>query len=320
MSKWTYSKAGVDIDKQRKMEENILKLVGSKTKGIGSYTSVFEINGKEVTLHVDGVGTKTILLSMVGREDIAGWDCVFVNANDVACEGFKVLAVVDYLAVEKSDEELARRIGQGLDKALREVGAYLAGGETAIMPDVVRGFDISCTVLGIREAKPSVPEPGDYVVGLASSGPHANGYTLIRRLIREGLLKLEDLMPEVIAPVTNYHNIVLEGMKTGVIKWAAHVTGGAFKKVHERLPTGLGIQYEYFEPPAIFKKIVEAARMDPTEAYRTFNMGIGMVIITKHPDKVLELSKKYAIEARPIGRVIEGPSKIQTPWGEVIIG
>ena len=320
MTRWTYSKAGVDIEKQRRMEIGILKSVGLKASGIGSYTSKLKIGGQEVTLHVDGVGTKTLLLSKVGKEEVAGWDCVVVNANDVACEGFKTVALVDYLAIEKPSEELAEKIGIGINRALEELKAYLAGGETAIMPDLVKGFDISCTVLGIREAVPSEPSEGDEVVGLRSSGPHANGYTLIRRLIDEGLISLNELMPEVVAPVVNYHNLVLEGMKRGSIKWAAHVTGGAFEKVHSRLPRGLGIEYECWKPPKIFEKLVEVAKLDPREAYKTFNMGIGMILVVNDSDEVLKLARAYGIEALPLGKVVKGPSKVCTPWGTVTIG
>ncbi len=320
MAKWTYSKAGVDIEKQKEMETNILRKVAPKAVGIGGYSSTLKLGDEEITLHVDGVGTKTLLLMKLGREEVAGWDCVMVNANDVACEGFKVVAAVDYLAIDKPNEELASKIGSGLNDALSELSAYLAGGETAIMPDLVKGFDISCTVLGVREAKPRAPKEGDYVVALASSGPHANGYTLIRKLIDAGVIDLEKLAPWLAAPVVNYHNFTIEGMKEGLIKWAAHVTGGAFEKVHKRMPEGLGIEYDCWDPPLVFKEIVERADMDPHEAYTTFNMGIGMIVITTEPDAVVEMANKFKIRAWIAGRVVKGNSKICTPWGTVEIG
>ncbi len=316
MERWTYSKAGVDINLQKKMQESFLQKSTKKAEGLGKYASTFRIDNKEVTLHVDGVGTKVILLHKFNKDWVSGWDCVMVNANDVACEGYKGVLLVDYLAVEKADPKLSEEIARGLSEGLDAIGAVLAGGETAIMPDVIKGYDISCTLLGIRVGRPRDPKEGDVVIAVKSTGPHANGYTLIRRLIDQGLIDINEIK-EVLNPVANYHNALLEGMKSGVVKWAAHVTGGAFKKVHERLPEGLGIELEQWDIPKVFSKIVEAGNLDAKEAYTTFNMGIGLIVIGT--EDAVEVFRKDGLEAWVAGRVVKGPTKIKTPWGVVEI-
>ncbi|ABU81494.1 phosphoribosylformylglycinamidine cyclo-ligase [Ignicoccus hospitalis KIN4/I] len=313
---WTYSKAGVDVSAQKAMEEQFIKKSKKLANGIGGYASSFNVCG-EVTLHVDGVGTKTELLRKYSRNWVAGWDCLMVNANDVACEGFRVFAYVDYLAVERGDPVLAREVAEGMSKAAEALGAVLAGGETAIMPDVVKGYDVSCTVLGVREARPQPPRPGDAVIAVASNGPHANGYTLIRRLIQAGLLDPEPLLDFLLAPVANYHNPLLRAMKEGKAKWGAHVTGGAFYKVHSRLPKGLGVRLEAWEVPEGFVKIVEAAGMSAEEAYKTFNMGVGMLVVGS--EEAVEAFEREGLKAWKAGEVVEGPTEIETPWGKVVI-
>jgi len=298
------------------MQEQFLDKVKLKANQVGGYASSFRACG-EMTLHVDGVGTKTLLLRKYSRNWVAGWDCLMVNANDIACEGFKAEVFVDYLATERGDPGLAEEIAEGLSRASEELGAVMAGGETAIMPDVVRGYDISCTVLGRRAAEPSRPEPGDKVIAVSSTGPHANGYTLIRKLIDAGLLDPEPLLDFLLAPVANYHNPLLEAMKEGLVKWGAHVTGGAFFKVHSRLPKGLGIRLECWEIPKGFLEIVEAAGIGPEEAYKTFNMGIGLIAVGS--EDAVEIFRRAGLEAWVAGEVVEGPSEICTPWGKLII-
>ncbi len=316
--KWTYSKAGVDIDKQRLMQKSFISLVKSKAKGLGGYASTFELGDKEITMHVDGVGTKVLLLHKYKRDWVAGWDCLMVNANDVACEGFKVELYVDYLAAEKGDPELAKEIAEGLAKAGEAIGATLAGGETAIMPDVIKGYDVSCTVLGLRVAKPKEPEEGDKVIAVASTGPHANGYTLIRKLIDSKALDPEQYLDQLLAPVANYHNALLKAMIERKAKWGAHVTGGAFEKVHMRLPKGLGLRLEAWEVPEVFKAIVKAGNLDPKEAYRTFNMGVGLLVIGD--EGAVRYFEEEGLRAWVAGEVVRGKTVIDTPWGRVEFG
>lgn len=316
--KWTYSKAGIDIDKQRLMQRSFISAVSKKAEGLGSYASSFKLGDKEITLHVDGVGTKVILLHKYSRDWVAGWDCLMVNANDIACEGFKVELYVDYLAAETGDPELAEELAKGLAKAGEAVGATLAGGETAIMPDVIKGYDISCTVLGVRVATPQRPTVGDKVIAVASNGPHANGYTLIRKLIEAKALDPEKYLDFLLAPVANYHNALLKAMVDGKVKWGAHVTGGAFEKVHMRLPKGLGLRLEPWEVPEGFKEIVKAGNLDPREAYRTFNMGVGLIAIGS--EEAVRYFEEEGLRAWVAGEVIEGKTIIETPWGRVEFG
>ncbi len=316
--RWSYSKAGVDIDKQRLMQKSFLTSIKSKAEGIGSYASTFKLGNEEITMHVDGVGTKVILLHKYERDWVAGWDCLMVNANDVACEGFKAELYVDYLASEAGDPKLAREIANGLAKAGEALKATLAGGETAIMPDVIKGYDISCTVLGLRVAVPKEPKEGDKVIAVASTGPHANGYTLIRKLIDSRALEPEPYLEQLLAPVANYHNALLKAMIDGKAKWGAHVTGGAFEKVHMRLPKGLGLKLEAWEVPEVFKAIVKAGNLEPKEAYRTFNMGVGLIVIGD--EGAAKYFEEEGLRAWVAGEVVRGNTTIDTPWGRVEFG
>ena len=142
-----YKDAGVDLDKQRTVHAAARRLLSG---GEGAYVRWVDIGGREVALHVDGVGTKTAWLLQAGRVDVAGWDCLAVNVNDVVCDGFEAVAAVDYIALAPGLEAEALKVLEGLERASAEAGVAILGGETAIMPDVVNGIDVVCTVLAVR--------------------------------------------------------------------------------------------------------------------------------------------------------------------------
>ena len=297
-----YKDAGVDLDKHWAVHREVARhLTGVQ----GLYTRWLKIGGVDVALHVDGVGTKAVLALEQDRLEVAGRDCVTVNVNDMVCDGFKPAAVVDYIAVEPQHLDKVPRVVAGVASKAAEVGAALLGGETAVLPGVVTGIDVVCATMGIRAADTRPPQPGDILIGLPSTGPHANGYSLLRRLFKpdEEICgrRAADLL---LAEVADY-TPVLEAMKKGVAAGAVHITGGAYKKLKKALGDK-GAELN-FDVPCLFKEVIKRG-VDPAEAYRVFNMGIGMVVYTDKNNLEHALARLEPLNPKTIGQVKEtGP-------------
>jgi phosphoribosylformylglycinamidine cyclo-ligase (EC 6.3.3.1) len=294
-----YRDAGVDLDKHWAVHREVAGHIG----GIrGLYTSWVKLGGVEATIHVDGVGTKAVLALQQDRLEVAGRDCVTVNVNDVVCDGFKPVAVVDYVAVEPQHLDKAPRVVAGVASKAGEVGAALLGGETAVLPGVVAGIDVVCTVLAVRTAGTRPPRSGDVLIGLPSTGPHANGYSLLRRLFKPEEevcgARAADLL---LAEVADY-TPVLRALEAGAVRGAVHITGGAYRKLKKALGE-LGAEIA-FEPPCIFREIIKRG-VDPAEAYRVFNMGMGMVVYTDRDNLEHALAHMEPHNPKPIGEVKE---------------
>ncbi len=328
---WTYAKAGVDLTKHRRMHasahELILRLaqeVGVEIQGLDEYAPYVKIGDLEICLHVDGVGTKTMILDHLNKLEVAGWDAVAMNVNDIACDGFRPYAASVYVSLPESNEEKFNRIMQGVYEAAKFSRFCIVGGETAIMPDLVTGPDVCCFLIGIRAHRPTAPSIGDVIVGVESNGVHANGYTLIRRAI---LTKhsLDKYIPELGAtlgeelskPTYIYSNLTLELYEKRLVKCAAHITGGAYtklrrilKKVKEKADILLD---SLPEPKPIFKFIQREANVPLDEMYRVFNMGIGMVYVTsrENAEEVVKVCKRHGFNAHVIGKICEGEGKIR---------
>jgi len=300
-----YKDVGVDLDKHWAVHREVARhLAGAQ----GLYTRWLRIGGVDFTLHVDGVGTKALLALEQDRLETAGRDCVTVNVNDIVCDGFKPEAVVDYVAVEPQHLDKAPRVVAGVASKAAEVGAALLGGETAVLPGVVMGIDVVCTIMGIRVANTRPPQPGDVLIGLASTGPHANGYSLLRRLFKPDEevcgSRAADLL---LAEVADYSS-VLEALKKGVIAGAVHITGGAYKKLKKALGDR-GAELN-FDVPCLFEEVVKRG-VEPAEAYRVFNMGVGIVAYTDpvNLEEALSLLEPYGPKA--VGQVKEsGPVSV----------
>ena len=299
-----YSKSGVDLGKLRSYHELAKSLFKTGEIGVGHYANALKLGDYYISVHVDGVGTKTLLALKTGIIEPVSQDCLAMNTNDLACIGSKPIAAVDYLALEKHDDELVSRILRGLSQASREAEVEILGGETAVMPGVISGFDLSCTVIGVSKNLLVGREvvPGDVVIGLPSSGPHSNGYSLIRRLIDEGKLSLKDYAEDLMRPTKFYHKAVLA--VADKIKAAAHITGGAYTKV--RRVVKYGMELEMPEPPEVFKAIMRAG-VSVEEMYKVFNMGIGMLVFVS-PESVEDVMKALKKFDDPVilGRVVEG--------------
>ncbi|MGC8583626.1 MAG: phosphoribosylformylglycinamidine cyclo-ligase [Thermoproteus sp.] len=293
-----YRDVGVDLEKQRGVHKAAGELLGGSA---GSYVRWINLGSVEAALHTDGVGTKTLWLLEAGKLEIAGWDCVMVNVNDVVCDGFRAKALTDYISLAPGLEEDAGEVLRGIADAAGRLGIEVLGGETAIMPDVVNGLDVSCTVLAVREARPGRVSPGDYIIGLESTGPHANGYSLLRKIFKLDERVCGGRVADIfLRPVADY-TPVLQMMREGLVKTAAHITGGGFSKLRRALGV-YGADIELGERPCWAEEIVRRG-VPPDELYRVFNVGIGMALITDAPDDALRRAEDFGISARIIGRV-----------------
>ena len=216
---WTYAKAGIDLNKHREMHkiahniiEELSKKFGIEVYGLKSYTPYVKIGNFEICIHSDGVGTKSIIAENCCKEDVIGWDCVAMNVNDIVVDGFKPLLLSTYVALPEDNVEKFRKIMNGIEKACNYSKMILIGGETAIMPDLLNYVDISCFVLGLRIANPKEVNVNDIVIGIESSGVHANGYTLIRK-IRENS-DFDDI-PIIIISTEDLEKTKAIGLKIG---------------------------------------------------------------------------------------------------------
>lgn len=265
-----------------------------------------------MALHADGVGTKVLVAEACNRYDTIGIDCVAMNVNDIICVGAEPLALVDYLALEKTQPRLVREIMKGLQKGAREAGVAIVSGETAIVPDIVRSFDLSATVVGIVRKSSIITgadaEPGDIILGLRSSGIHSNGLTLARKIL---LSRKPDprIARDLLRPTRIYVKPVTRLLRAGVeIHGLAHITGGAYSKL-KRIGTLAKVGFHFNnlpEPQLIFKKIQAKGRVSDREMYRTFNMGTGFLIICRK--KAVSHARKVLPEAKQVGYVTSGRS------------
>ncbi len=304
-----YRDAGVDLDKHREMHRIASGVLGGSR---GAYANWVVLDGREVTLHVDGVGTKTLVLERLGRLHVAGWDCVVMNTNDVACDGFRPVALVDYIALPRSDERLFREVLEGVSEAVSRLGLVLLGGETAILPGLAAGVDVVCTVMAVREVRvENQARVGDALYGLPSNGLHANGYSLVRRLVEERLggrydavLDGVNLSVELSKPVADYTGFILDAWREGLIHAAAHITGGAYTKLLRILPEGSQAVLRMPRSPPIFELLLRLG-VPPDEAYRVFNMGFGLVVAAAPggEDRLARLAEKHGYSLVRLGVV-----------------
>ncbi len=312
----SYARAGVDVSRVKKIQDEINALIATThSRDVlpvrGHYAGLLHFGNKILAIHTDGVGSKVLVAQALGKYDTVGIDCVAMNVNDIICVGARPVALVDYLALEREDEELVRELMKGLVKGAKEAGVSLVGGETAIMPDVIKGlagktgFDLAATCVGEATERALITgekmREGDVVIGFASSGVHSNGLTLARKI-----LNLKEWGNELLTPTKIYVKPLLALLRAVEVTGIAHITGGAFSKLRrigERARKGFLLD-DMPEPHPIFKEMNKHVR-DEKEMYRTFNMGVGMCVALKkeHAEKALALCKKNRQEARAIGRI-----------------
>jgi phosphoribosylformylglycinamidine cyclo-ligase len=317
----TYASVGVDITEIAKIH-NQIDLILSRTfrtrRGkIGQplnvhqhYAGLIKIDQERVlALHADGVGTKVLVASACKQYDTIGIDCVAMNVNDIICVGAEPLALVNYLALDRPQPHLVKQVMLGLQQGARMAGVAIVSGETAIMPDVIRGFDLAATVVGILNRKDIITgeecEEGDIILGLKSSGIHSNGLTLARKVLLNSRTHPaeEESLRELLRPTRIYVREVLKIKRSTEIHGLAHITGGAYsklKRIGNRAKVGFNLNALPL-PHKIFRTIQEKGEISDREMYRTFNMGIGFLIIC--PKRVVHQVERILPDAKLIGQV-----------------
>ncbi len=329
----TYARAGVDVSQVRKSHKALARLLESTFKTrkgkvghpvfpIGHYAGLVDLNdGRVLSLHTDNVGTKVIIAQLMRKYDTIGIDCIAMCANDLICTGAEPISFLDYLAMAIHDRRIVNEIAVGLVEGAKQAGIAIVGGETAIVPDLLSrdpGLDLVGMAAGICRRKDLVLgdeiRNGDALVGVASSGIHSNGLTLARKiLLREYTLK--ENVPELgrsigedlLEPTRIYVKPVLEAARKLEVHGLAHITGGAFAKLDRIVGLArLGASIEQLPPtPGIFGIIQKRGRVSNREMYRTFNMGVGFVVVCpeKTQDAAIRLFIKHGHSAFHLGRV-----------------
>lgn len=308
----TYRDSGVDIEAGNALVSAIGPLAKATARpgvmgGIGGFGALFDVNAAGYTDPVlvsgtDGVGTKLMLAFETGKHDTIGVDLVAMCANDVLCQGAEPLFFLDYFATGKLEAGVAEAVIAGIAEGCRQAGCALVGGETAEMPGMYPPghYDLAGFVVGAVERDAILPRrdemvAGDVLIGLTSSGPHSNGYSLIRKVIERTGLNVSAPCPFangtwaelLLAPTRLYSDAVLPLIKTGQVKGLAHITGGGLtENVPRMLPDTLkaDIDMEAWMPPAVFEWLQVEGGIEDAEMARTFNMGIGMVLCVAASD------------------------------------
>ncbi len=339
----SYASAGVDIDAAQRSLRNVTDAVKATYNartlgGIGGFGAMFsgefpELTNPVLVSSIDGVGTKTKVAQMAGDYSNLGRDIVNHCVNDILCQGAKPLFFLDYFGCSHLDSEAFESVVIGAAEACAAVDCVLIGGETAEMPGVYTDgeIDIVGTIVGVVDAEQKLPrgiqKPGDRIIGLASNGLHTNGYSLARKVlfdhaglsVRDPLPGAEDvtIADALLAPHTCYFNAIYPLIQQFPgISAVAHITGGGLT---DNLPRVL--QYEVqakiikrsWTPLPIFEAIQTLGKVDDADMYRTFNMGIGMVIVVDADEAgaVLNALSETGVYAAEIGKLSTGSRDVQ---------
>jgi len=292
--KITYKDAGVDIERGDEFVERIKKRVQSTyndrvMSGVGGFAALYKMGADRLlAAGTDGVGTKVKIAQMLNKHDTIGIDLVAMCVNDVICTGAKPMFFLDYLATGKLELHVAEEIITGVVDGCKQSEAALIGGETAEMPGLYGAgeYDLAGFCVGEVETKALVDgtklKDGDTLIALPSSGIHSNGYSLVRKLIKDSET---ELLKTALTPTRIYWNVVKEVLP--FVNGMAHITGGGLGNI-PRINMGFDFKLDYLpgldEAPSIFGEMVKRSGMEGKELYETFNMGIGFVFATSQPD------------------------------------
>ena len=335
LSAMTYQDAGVSINTGNKLVAEITSLVQSTKRSgcdakIGGFGSLFDmtvLNYQQPVLvsGTDGVGTKLQLTHVIQKYDTIGIDLVAMCVNDILAQGAEPLFFLDYFATSHLDLEQTKQVITGIVDGCKQSGCALIGGETAEMPGTYKTgeYDLAGFTVGIVEKDLLLPKKdtinaGDVIIGLASSGLHSNGFSLVRTIIKKNKIELLDpppfeseharLIDALLVPTTIYAKCLVPLFKTGVIKGVAHITGGGLvENIPRALPNNLSTDLDYttWKTPPVFEWL--AHYVEQKEMARVFNMGIGMVLISssKHTQQILKHCANNNQQAFCIGNVIK---------------
>ena len=307
----TYADTGVDIDAS---EAATAALIGAVGEFEGDYAGLVDIGDRYLALATDGVGTKLLVAEALDDYSTIGIDCIAMNVNDLIATGVTPVAFVDYLAVEAPDDDTSEAVGEGLSAGAKRAEIALVGGETAVMPDVIKGLDLAGACAGLAtedELFDGEAQAGDALVGLPSSGIHSNGLTLAREAATLNH-EYTDPFPyddrtvgEALLEPTRIYREVLEPLHAVETHAAAHVTGGGWTNLSRMGEFRYAID-DPFEPQPVFEFVQEEGDVSDEEMHRTFNMGTGFVAALPEDDADAVVDELD--DARVIGSVESGDS------------
>ena len=330
----SYAEAGVDIDAGNALVERIKPAARATNRpgvmaGLGGFGALFDLRAAGyadpvLVAATDGVGTKLRIAIDTGEVDSIGIDLVAMCVNDLVCQGAEPLFFLDYFATGKLDVNSAARIVQGIAEGCRRSGCALIGGETAEMPGMYEAgdFDLAGFAVGAMERGRALPQgvaAGDVLLGLASDGVHSNGYSLVRRIVDLSGLGWGDDCPfgdgtlgaALLAPTRLYVTQVLGAIRAGGVHALAHVTGGGLTENLPRvLPDGLGAQIDLdaWTLPPVFRWLAGAGGLAQAELLKTFNAGIGMVLVVDaaRADEIAQTLRESGETVHVLGQVQPG--------------
>ena len=327
---WTYAKSGVNIDQKSSAIESLVKELKYKRVGKGRaadlkglFTSLIDFGDDYLTLCTDGVGTKLMVAEELGIWDTVGIDCIAMNVNDTICVGAEPISFVDYIAIDRPNEKLTNAIGKGLEKGAEMSNMEIVGGEIAVLPDMVKGVDVSGTCLGYVGKDKVITgqdvEEGDLIISLASSGVHSNGLTLARKVFESSGIGMLDKISglsrsvgmELLEPTEIYVRQVLSMLGMHKVTGMVNITGGGLRNL---LRMRKGLRYvisDPVRPQPIFGKMQELGNIETREMYQTFNMGMGYTIVAS-PDEAEAIAKENR-NASIVGFVEKGKGVMYGP-------
>lgn len=337
-----YKKAGVDIEAGYRsvelMKEHIKKTMRPEVlTNIGGFSGAFSMEKLKsmenpvLVSGTDGVGTKIKLAFIMDKHDTIGIDCVAMCVNDIACAGGEPLFFLDYIACGKNYPEKIASIVSGVAEGCAQSGAALIGGETAEHPGMMpeEEYDLAGFAVGVVDEKDLITgkdiKPGDTIIGIASSGVHSNGFSLVRKVFDMTKSSLETYYDELgktlgealLAPTRIYVRALRSVKKAGVtIKGCSHITGGGFQEnVPRMLPEGITavVRKASYEVPAIFKLLAQKGSIEEDMMYNTYNMGIGMMLVVDSADvdKTIDALERAGETAYVIGETKAGEKGVE---------
>ena len=324
MSSLTYKDSGVDITKGNKLIEKIKPIAKSTLQpgvlnGLGGFGAMFEIpldkyKNPVLVSGTDGVGTKLMVAEMLSKHDTIGIDLVAMCVNDLIVQGAEPLFFLDYYATGSLNTEIATSVISGIGEGCRQSGCSLIGGETAEMPGMYKGeeYDLAGFCVGIVEKDNIIDGSkvavGDQIIALGSSGPHSNGYSLIRKVLEKTTPSSEQL-EALLEPTRIYVKSILSLNKSHPIHAISHITGGGLlENIPRVLPKNLAAKLDSnsWKTPEIFNWIQDQGKIDTTEMYRVLNCGVGMIVIVPKDslDDSIRLLNSNGEDSWLIGEII----------------
>lgn len=335
----SYKNAGVDVTAGYRavelMKEHVKRTnVPGVLSGIGGFGGLFDLSGRcenpVLVSGTDGVGTKLKLAFEMDKHDTVGIDCVAMCANDIVCSGAAPMFFLDYIACGKNEPEKIASIVAGVAEGCVQAGCALVGGETAEMPGFYpeNEYDLAGFCVGVVDKNKIIDrtnvKDGDVLIGLASSGVHSNGFSLVRKIFGTNASKLSTYVEELsstlgealLAPTRIYVKPVLKLIEKVGVNGISHITGGGFyENIPRMLPEGLcaSIKKDSFPVPPIFSLIQKTGKVPERDMFNTFNMGIGMCIAVDadKADAALELLRGEGEKAYIIGKVVTGEDGVK---------